>query len=389
VSALCFVNARVVGTDAQTLRVARGRVAAMGAAPRRGDSVIDLDGAYVYPGLVNAHDHLELNNFGRLKWRDRHANVSEWIADFQPRFKTDPALLGPLSVPLEARLFVGGLKNLLSGATTVAHHNPLHAALRRAGFPVRVVARYRYSHSLLIDGDDAVAAAYKRAPKNWPWIIHAAEGVDAAAAGEFARLEALGCLGANTLLVHGVGLDAAARARLADRGSGLIWCPASNDFLFGATAHVADLAALGRVALGSDSRLSGLLDLLGELRCAAATGQVDSAALYRMVTTDAARLLRLPEAGRLNVGSLADLLVLPPLAADPYATLLAATRADVRLVVVGGEPRYGDPALGAAFASVTMTPVQVDGRPKLLSQSLARRMQRLGVTEPGVTLDVD
>lgn len=389
-AAVCYVNARVAGSAAQTVRVRGGRVAALGTAPQRGDVVIDLDGAYVYPGLVNAHDHLELNNFPRLKWRARYANAAEWIADFQPRFRTDPDLLEPLAVPLAARLFLGGLKNLLSGATTVAHHNPLHASLRRAGFPVRVVRHYGFSHSLHIDGD-AVAAEYQRTPAAWPWIIHAAEGVDAAAAGELDRLAALGCLGPNTVLVHGVGLDAAARERLAAQGGGLVWCPASNDFLLGATAQVAGLAAQGRVALGSDSRLSGAPDLLGELRAAAATGQVDAAALYRMVTADAARLLRLPDAGRLALGGPADVLVLPPLAADAYATLLAATRAEVRLVLVGGAPRYGDPALAAAFAAAgtATTPAQVDGRPKLLARAVAQRLGRLGVAEPGVRADGD
>jgi cytosine/adenosine deaminase-related metal-dependent hydrolase len=386
-AALCFVNAQVVDRGVTTLRVARGRVAAIGAAPQRGEVVIDLAGAYVYPGLVNAHDHLELNNFSRLKWRERYANASEWIADFQPRFKTDPDLLGPLAVPLEARLWIGGLKNLLSGVTTVAHHNPLHAALRRADFPVRVVQSYGFSHSLHMDGD-AVASVYRRTPRDRPWIIHAAEGVDAAAAGELDRLAALGCLGANTLLVHGVGLTAEARARLAASGGGLVWCPASNLFMLGATAQVADLAAQGRVALGSDSRLSGAPDLLEELRCAAATGQVELATLYRMVTADAASLLRMADAGKLSVGSPADLLVLPPLAEGALTTLLAATRAEVGLVVLGGEPRYADQALGAAFTAtgVSAAGVHVDGRPKLLSASLVQRLARLGVAEPGLVL---
>jgi len=347
--------------------------------------VLDLAGSLLLPGLINAHDHLELNNFPRLKWRERYANAREWIADFQPRFAADPALAEPRAVPLADRLHLGGLKNLLAGATTVCHHNPLHPPLRRR-FPVRVVQRYRFSHSLLIDGD-AVAGEYRRAPANWPWIIHLAEGTDAEAAGELERLAQLGCLGPNTVVVHGVGLRPADRARLLAAGGGLIWCPASNLFTLGATAQVAELARADRVALGSDSRLSGSRDLLDEMRVALETGQVDEAALLAMVTAHAAALLRLPQAGRLAPGLPADALVL----AAPAGTLagaLAAGRAAVGLVLVGGRALYGAPEFAPAFAAtgVQASPVCVDGRDMLLARWIVERTRRAAVREPGLEL---
>src|SRR5438552_2573415 len=176
-SALSFTNARLLGTAATTLRVSGERILSVGEPPRAGDMIVDCDSGWLLPGFINAHDHLELNNFDRLKWRDRYDNVREWIADFQPRFANDAALSGPLAVPLADRLLIGGLKNLLSGATTVAHHNPLYPALRRRDFPVRVVQRYGWSHSLLIDGEAKVAASYRQTRKDHPWFIHLAEGV--------------------------------------------------------------------------------------------------------------------------------------------------------------------------------------------------------------------
>src|SRR5262245_36663341 len=182
---LTLLNARLVGetTALTTLRIAGGRVLDVGEPIIAGDRAVDLAGAFVYPGLINAHDHLELNNFPRLKWHDRHANARDWIAGFTPRFKTDPRLIEPLKAPLADRLFLGGMKNLLSGVTTVCHHNPLFRVLRRGPqsllrgqrFPVRVVQHYGWSHSLLVDGDAKVAIACQRTPRAWPWIIHAAE----------------------------------------------------------------------------------------------------------------------------------------------------------------------------------------------------------------------
>lgn len=387
---ISFVDAAVLtpgGETASSLRVAHGRIAAIGAPPRPGDCVVPCDGAVIAPGLVNAHDHLELNSFGRLKWRERYANAGEWIADFQPRFATDPALALNRPETLGDRLFTGGLKNLLSGVTTVCHHNPLYAPLRRP-FAVRVVQRYGWSHSLQIDGARLVES-YRRTPATWPWIIHAAEGVDWAAAAELPQLERLGCLGGNTVIVHGVSLMPADRRRAIERGAALVWCPSSNRYLFGQTAGVAAFAAAGRLALGSDSRLSADGDLLAELRAARATGQLDARALVRAVTSGAADVLRLPDAGRLEPGAPADVTLFARTAADPFDAVVGARRLDVRLVMIGGRPLVSEAALGAVFvASRTRSrPARVDGRPSLVAAPLARRLRTSSVPEPGFEVE--
>ena len=306
-----FVNARVVGVDgrmARTLRVKRGRIDGIGVAPDKSDTVLDLDGAFVFPGLINAHDHLELNSQPRLKWRERYDNAREWIADFQPRFNSDPQLAVTRPDTLADRVWVGGLKNLLSGVTTVCHHNPLHRQLRQR-FPIRVVHRYGFSHSLHIDGP-AVADSHQTTPPDWPWMIHAAEGLDEDARGEIATLQQMGCLSRNTVLIHGVAMCHLAADVVLRAGAGLVWCPSSNQFLFDRTADVRRFDDADRLALGSDSRLSGEGDLLDELHVAHETRQLSAEGLVRTVTTGAARLLRLPDSGRLSPGAPADLTVI-------------------------------------------------------------------------------
>ena len=91
------MNAQVVvpgGRLARTLRVKDGRIDGIDVAPDKGDEVVDLDRSFVFPGLINAHDHLELNSQPRLKWREKYVNASEWIADFQPRFNTETSCAG-------------------------------------------------------------------------------------------------------------------------------------------------------------------------------------------------------------------------------------------------------------------------------------------------------
>jgi cytosine/adenosine deaminase-related metal-dependent hydrolase len=280
----------------------------------------------------------------------------------------------------------GGIKNLLSGVTTVCHHNPLYRPLRY-GFPIRVVKRYRWSHSLLLDGEE-VLREYRRTPKNWPWIIHLAEGTDAEAATELDHLDRLGCLATNTIIVHGVGLRAADRAKLLVTGGALIWCPSSNYFMLGRTAEVGALSDAGRAALGSDSRLSGEGDLLAELKVAYKTKQVGVNKLFRMVTSDAAAILRLPHAGRIAKGLLADVTIFSSRHDKPFDSIVAARRRDIRLVMIRGRPLIGDPDMAPVFAAtrIAAEKVCVDGCEKLLAGSIVDRLRRSAINEPGLEI---
>jgi cytosine/adenosine deaminase-related metal-dependent hydrolase len=383
---ITFINAAlglpVVNAAATSIRVVGSRISAIGCDPQPADLVIDLRGERLLPGLINAHDHLQLNSFPPLEHRCRHSNVREWIAEINDRLRSDHAFRAVTGVPREHRLLHGGLKNLLSGVTTVAHHDPLYPTLSGAYFPVRVVTQYGWSHSMGIDGETRTRRSYESTPADWPWIIHAAEGIDAEAMAEFARLDSLHCIAGNTLLVHGVALGREQRQRLAEAHAGLIWCPASNLHLFGKSADVADLVTCGRAALGTDSRLSGAPDLLCELRVARDIGGLDDATLELLVTEYSARLLRISDRGALRVGALADLLVLPPSLA-----LASAVRGDIRMVMIGGCMSYGDLDHARAIAPASeWLEVRVDGRPKVLDRRLVETLSRAAVHEPGLEL---
>lgn len=395
-----FVNARVVTEDgiAPSVRFA-GRVLAIGGSPRRGDAVVDLDGAFVLPGLINAHDHLELNHYGPLKSRARYDNASAWIDDMRPRLQSDPSIRANRAHSLASRLFIGGLKNLLAGVTTVAHHNPAYREIARS-VPVRVVRRYGWAHSFLLErqpvgargelGGDVRSRYLATAPAT-PFIVHIAEGVDTAAASEVGRLEALGCLRENTVLVHGMAMTPAQWARVVASGAGLVWCPASNRFLFGRTLAVRELLdqsdrAPSHVCLGTDSRVTGARDLLDELRVASSVAAITAHELLRMVTTAPAGILRLADAGRLVPGARADLLVIPAHHDDEAAALLETRRADISLVAVGGRPMVAAPNLAAVFRARGRgaRPIVVDGRDRIADARLARAIARCAIREPGV-----
>ncbi len=387
---LYFKNITLItasGRIGRSIRLEEDKIVAIDSPPERKDHIIDGQGGVMIPGLINAHDHLELNTFKRLKYRECYTHSRQWIEDIEARFETDSDLTEPRRQPLADRLLVSACKNLLSGVTTVCHHNPLHEPLRH-NYPIRVVNSYGFCHSLF--RGDEVLISYHQTRLDHPWIIHLAEGVDAEAEAEFEQLDRLGAMQENTVLVHGVGLTLRQRQALIERGGGLIWCPGSNYFLFGQTAYVAELAQAGKLALGSDSRLSGEFDLLTELKVAHQVGQLSAQALFQSVTTNAARLLRLHRggAGQIKVGGVADLVLLPPpVSADMFAQLLSLTRSQLKLVLLGGKPLVGSPELYPIFGATKtkFLPVRVDGVEKLMPEKLVTRLKESSVQEPGLS----
>lgn len=331
-------------------------------------SEVDLSDLALLPPLINAHDHLELNHFPRTKFRERYPNAHEWGEDVSRRLDDEPyrSLRG---LPLADRLFSGALKNLLCGALIVVQHNPAHRALFQRAFPVRVVRRYRWAHSLHFTPPDAIRRAYRGALL-WriPFYIHIGEGSDAVAADELPRLAAL--LGGDlsqVVLVHGVGLRADDIVRCAPRVRGLVICPTTNRYLLDAApdAH-AWIAAGGRIALGSDSRLTADGDLLDELRAAhAAFGDLP----WQPEAVTGARPL------------IEDLIVL-----REGVTLTQARRADLALVMRGGWPLIGDPGIMARFRRTPTIRARLDGVDKAIEARLARQIARCAIREPGLEL---
>ncbi|MFC4527462.1 amidohydrolase family protein [Dyella halodurans] len=347
---------------------------------------VDLRDHLIFPGLINAHDHLHVNAVPPLNAGAPFPNSYAWIEAFRPHFE-EPEVSAALQWPKPLRLRHGGLKNLLAGATCVAHHDPWHPVLDAADFPVALLRDFGWSYALGWPGygppvrESFLATAVER-----PWMIHLAEGTDATAQAELAALDQLGCLAANSVLIHGVGLREQDIARIMVTGAAVVWCPASNLALLGKTLAPRRLFDAGRLALGTDSRLSGSRDLLEEMRCAMALGDLAPAQLVDMATTHAARILRLPQHGSLAPGARADMVIVEDRGGDEANSLAGIQRSEIRAVIRDGVPRMADHDFVEWFqaAGVDTVSVILDGKPKLLAQSLAD--PALIAMEPGLEL---
>src|SRR5580658_8291866 len=221
--------------------ISRGRIVTEASGP-----AIDVTGHMILPGLINAHDHLSFNLFPLLG-RPPYANATEWARDI---YKPDESPVREhRAVPRAVRLEWGGLKNLFSGVTTVAHHDPDPARTFGARFPVRV-AKAGWAHSLAFTPD--IAKRRVRTPKQIPFILHLAEAIDAAGAEEIFELDRLRLLDDRVVIVHGVALDRRGWRLLKARRASLIACPVSNLFTLRRTLKRSAFQAGVPIALGTD-----------------------------------------------------------------------------------------------------------------------------------------
>lgn len=367
------------------LQISGGRITGTSRLPIA--QVVELADHLVYPGLINAHDHLFGTWWPRVAPNRPYRNVYEWLDDYH----TSPVLEERSQNPIEDVYALGIYRNLISGVTTVADHfKRLDQPQFFTGRPIDVLYEYgrTWTARKPTEWGDDIPTEYRRAvEKGQPYMIHLAEGADSEVQQELDVLIRHQAVGRNTVVIHGIELRPQDMQLLARVGGSVCWCPTSNLYLYERTANVDALQRAGvNVTLGTDSTLTGSLNLLDEMRTARTTYRkqtgrdIDPRWLIERVTTGAAYALMLDGGrGRLAEGCEADLLVLPERWADPYTNLIEAEPQDIALLLRGGAPLYGDECYRPLFEQFTpdFSRVIVAGKPKLLVGDLSTLLQRI------------
>ncbi len=341
-------------------------------------AIVDTHGI-VLPGLVDTHNHILFDIFDETDWTPlmSYGDHNQWTNEARYGALVDAKqyLNGESGSPVDYGCELdkyGEIKGLVAGTTSiVGAANPAdrkcYGSLARTidqspnGLPAdKIQVATLFPSATAADG----VCTNFGSGKTDAYVIHIAEGVDASALAEFGKLGAVttteDCLYApKTTIVHGVALGDPELSTMATAGMSLVWSPRSNVFLYGggtvltATANVPLALSKGiNVALAPDWSIGGSQNLLDELRFADLVDnsvwgdQLTPKLLVQMVTTHAARALGLGAVlGALAPGMKADVMVIGGDGCAPYDAILAATPADVRLVLVGGVALYGDPAL--------------------------------------------
>ena len=238
----------------------------------------------------------------------------------------------------------GAIRNLLCGVTTVCHHNPPHPDFELPEFPVQVVSRFGWAHSLKFEPH--IHDKFRNTPPEHPFIIHAAEGIDAESFEEIFQLDRMHLLDKRTVLVHGLALTPKTISLINQREAALIACPTSNFFLFSKTLSRDQLASVQRIALGSDSPITALGDLLDEIHYVRSALGLDANTIYKMATSNAAEILRLEYgAGHVTESGLANVIAVRGGNQTPASTLSELDHKEIELVVRAGQVAMASPTV--------------------------------------------
>jgi 5-methylthioadenosine/S-adenosylhomocysteine deaminase len=321
-----------------------------------GVDVIDTKG-FIYPGLIDLHNHLTWNAFPRWSAGTLTKNRYEWQAmdSYAARLSGYQSKLRDSGCDEER---FAEVKALVWGATSTVGSLPLVCTKGLArnldyysGFfgtePNKEPLQYRVFPLELREADEKIVRDALAADK--PVIAHLCEGVDASAARELRMARAHGFLTKGFIIIHGVPLKDKDFAELGKNGVGFVWSPRSNIELYGATADVASAKKYVTMVIAPDWSPSGSNGMLEEMRYAAIWNDQQfppvftNKELVQMATANPAKLARLEnKTGRLAKGLAADYVIVRASARDPYQALIYAAHEDVLAVAVAGRPLYGD-----------------------------------------------
>ena len=364
---------------------------------KQADQIIDYQGAWIMPGLVNCHTHSAMTGLRGI--RD-DSNLHEWLEDY----------IWPAEAEFTPEMTTKAVKEALtemlqSGTTTFNDmYNPngvdiaeIYEAVKASkmrcyfsptlfssdmettdetisrtravigtikgyqdpNFKVMVAPHSPYSCSL-----ELLEASLELAKEeNIPLHIHVAEtqeesGIILKRYGKrpLAFLDKLGYLDHQAVFAHGVELNEAEIARLADSQVAIAHNPISNLKLASGIAPIIQLQKAGvPVGIATDSVASNNnLDMFEEGRTAALLQKMKSGdasqfpieTALKVLTIEGAKVLRMEdEIGSLEVGKQADFLVIHPqgkIHLQPQENMLshlvyAVKSSDVDDVYIAGE----------------------------------------------------
>ena len=328
-----------------------------------GNLAIEFTDAICFPGLINSHDHLEFNLFPKLGNR-KYKDYIEWGADIH-KINID-VINEVLKIPLPLRIEYGIYKNLLSGVTTVVHHG--NQTLKNK-YLIDVVTGYNYLHSVKLEKYWRTKLNLKFNRK--PFVIHTGEGTNLKSYSEINQLIRWNIFNRTLVGIHGISMD----AKQAEHFKALVWCPVSNDFLYGGTSRINKIKEKTTILFGTDSNVSADWNLWQHLRFARKAGLLNDLELYKTVTTNAANIWNLKNTGILSPGFKADLVIAEKKYLNFFDSFFAIEPENILMLIKDGkiiliDSQFSNQLKDSKFMLHDFTEIKIGPRVKLIAGKL-------------------
>jgi 5-methylthioadenosine/S-adenosylhomocysteine deaminase len=346
-------------------------------APSGFDGAARVDtGGFVYPGLMDLHNHIAYNCLPLWIAPDRSApwtSREQWPrdADYKPS----------VSLPANALCHADGkavlkyveTKAVAGGVTAIQGSAKVGPVFE--GWMVRNVEEETFGTGQKTVNQSvrafAAAADYAAAKQDLDeghaFLYHLSEGTDPRLLADYDGVRDHDVLAPKFLGIHSTALGAAQFTEWHPRGGTVVWSPFSNLWLYGTTTDVVAARAAGMlICLGADWSPSGSKNLLGELKVAdlysrkQLAGAFSAQELCAMATCNPADALGWAgKLGRLRPGLHGDFVAVRDRGEDAYRTLIDTTEDGILLVAINGYPMYGTDELTTAANAVNPEPIAV------------------------------
>lgn len=294
---------------------------------------LSLPNTLTFPGLINSHDHLDYNLLPQLETLNC-SNYVEWANQLATRWQ--PEIDAIRRVPENLSTQWGLYKNLLNGITHVVNHNdtidledPLITVFKKCYSMHSVMMQRRWKYTL-----------NNPFTYQWPFVFHIGEGVDDWSSKDIDTLLKWNYLRKKLIGVHGVAMNESQ----AKKFKALVWCPASNYFMFHKTAAVNVLKHHTTMLFGTDSTLTAHWSIWNHLHEALASGLADKDELIDMLSSNAAKVWGLNNYG-MKEGNDADVVVAKKKSKDSKQAFFELSAEDILLVFCKGELKLIDESL--------------------------------------------
>ncbi|MFH1216469.1 MAG: amidohydrolase family protein [Pseudomonadota bacterium] len=345
---------------------------------------------WIFPGLIDSHNHVSYNFLpiyevpkkydNRYQWGNpnsykQYVNYPKTLLTEKSYFDLEPEVIKYA----EVKAIVGGVTSI-QGSPNLTATRLLVRNIEHLNFDQDRI----YQHGLSIDDSRFLSTLENGLLRLMDegnvdaWLVHLAEGTDDKSRKEFETLKSRKLLKDVTVVIHGTALTKDNFREMATYGTKLIWSPLSNLLLYGQTTDIPSaLKENVLVSLGTDWSPSGSKNLLGELKIADGVDTsrfgnvISDELLIRMVTSNPAFALGLDDKiGQLKEGLYADISVFDKIDENPYLSLIKSTERHVQLVLVGGNPLYGDKAILVQLKPDDIEIIFAAGREKAIDTTL-------------------